>query len=75
MSFVALSDRAQMTLNRDAKKGNFYHNTGEGAISPHHLESGDLCWQIGTGYFGCRNEEGKFDAELFTKYSNLDNVK
>ena len=75
MSFGALSDRAQMALNRGAKKGNFYHNTGEGGISPHHLEGGDLCWQIGTGYFGCRNEEGNFDAELFTKYANLENVK
>ena len=75
MSFGALSDRAQMALNRGAKKGNFYHNTGEGGISPHHLEGGDLCWQIGTGYFGCRNEEGNFDAELFKKYANLENVK
>lgn len=75
MSFGALSDRAQQALNRGAKKGNFYHNTGEGGISPHHLEGGDLCWQIGTGYFGCRNEDGNFDAELFTKYANLENVK
>ena len=75
MSFGALSDRAQMALNRGAKKGNFYHNTGEGGISPHHLEGGDLCWQIGTGYFGCRNEKGNFDAELFKKYANLENVK
>jgi len=75
MSFGALSDRAQMALNRGAKKGNFYHNTGEGGISPHHLEGGDLCWQIGTGYFGCRNEDGNFDAELFRKYSNQENVK
>lgn len=75
MSFGALSDRAQMALNRGAKKGNFYHNTGEGGISPHHLEGGDLCWQIGTGYFGCRDDHGNFNPELFTKYSNLENVK
>jgi len=75
MSFGALSDRAQISLNRGAKKGNFYHNTGEGGISPYHLEGGDLCWQIGTGYFGCRDEEGKFNPELFTKYSTLPNVK
>ena len=48
MSFGSLSDRAQMSLNRGAKKGNFYHNTGEGGISPYHMEGGDLCWQIGT---------------------------
>ena len=52
MSFGSLSDRAQISLNRGAKKGNFYHNTGEGGISPYHLDGGDLCWQIGTGYFG-----------------------
>lgn len=75
MSFGALSDRAQISLNKGAKKGNFYHNTGEGGISPHHLEGGDLCWQIGTGYFGCRDEEGKFNPELFTKYSTLPSVK
>lgn len=75
MSFGSLSDRAQIALNRGAKKGNFYHNTGEGGISPYHLEGGDLCWQIGTGYFGCRDDEGNFNPELFKKYSNLDNVK
>lgn len=75
MSFGALSDRAQMALNRGAKKGNFYHNTGEGGISPHHLQGGDLVWQIGTGYFGCRDEDGKFSPELFTHYATLDNVK
>ncbi|WP_426473197.1 FMN-binding glutamate synthase family protein [Chryseobacterium balustinum] len=75
MSFGALSDRAQISLNKGAKKGNFYHNTGEGGISPHHLEGGDLCWQIGTGYFGCRDDEGKFNPELFTKYSTLPSVK
>ncbi len=75
MSFGALSDRAQISLNRGAKKGQFFHNTGEGGISPYHLEGGDLCWQIGTGYFGCRNEEGKFDSELFRKNSTIPNVK
>ncbi len=75
MSFGALSDRAQIALNRGAKKGHFYHNTGEGGISPYHLEGGDLCWQIGTGYFGCRDDEGNFNPELFKKYSNLPNVK
>ena len=75
MSFGALSDRAQISLNRGAKKGQFFHNTGEGGISPYHLEGGDLCWQIGTGYFGCRDEEGKFDPELFRKNSTIPNVK
>lgn len=75
MSFGSLSDRAQISLNRGAKKGNFYHNTGEGGISPYHLEGGDLCWQIGTGYFGCRDEEGKFNPELFAEKSQIDNVK
>lgn len=75
MSFGSLSDRAQMSLNRGAKKGHFYHNTGEGGISPYHLEGGDLCWQIGTGYFGCRDEEGKFSPELFSEKSKIENVK
>lgn len=75
MSFGSLSDRAQISLNRGAKKGNFYHNTGEGGISPYHLEGGDLCWQIGTGYFGCRDEEGMFYPELFREKSAIPNVK
>lgn len=75
MSFGALSDRAQISLNRGAKKGNFCHNTGEGGISPYHLEGGDLCWQIGTGYFGCRDEDGNFNPELYKKYATLPNVK
>lgn len=75
MSFGALSDRAHISLNRGAKKGAFYHNTGEGGISPYHLEGGDLCWQIGTGYFGCRDDEGHFNPDLFTKYATLPNVK
>lgn len=75
MSFGSLSYRAQISLNRGAKKGNFFHNTGEGGISPYHLEGGDLCWQIGTGYFGCRDEQGKFNPELFRKNSTIPNVK
>jgi len=75
MSFGSLSDRAQISLNKGAKKGHFYHNTGEGGISPYHLEGGDLCWQIGTGYFGCRDEEGKFSPELFSEKSKIENVK
>lgn len=66
MSFGALSDRAVLALNTGARKGGFYHNTGEGGLSDHHLKpGGDLVWQIGTGYFGCRDEHGDFDPELF----------
>lgn len=75
MSFGSLSDRAQISLNRGAKKGNFYHNTGEGGISPYHLEGGDICWQIGTGYFGCRDEQGRFSPEIFKKNATIPNVK
>lgn len=62
MSFGALSDRAVLALNTGARKGGFYHNTGEGGLSDHHLQpGGDLVWQIGTGYFGCRDKHGDFD--------------
>lgn len=76
MSFGSLSDRAIVALNRGAKKGNFYHNTGEGGLSPYHLEGGgDICWQIGTGYFGCRSEAGTFSPEIFKINACLPNVK
>lgn len=66
MSFGALSDRAVLALNTGARKGGFYHNTGEGGLSDHHLQpGGDLVWQIGTGYFGCRDKHGDFDPALF----------
>lgn len=76
MSFGSLSKNAIMALNRGAKKGGFYHNTGEGGLSPYHLEpGGDICWQIGTGYFGCRDGEGNFDAAAFSKKAALPVVK
>jgi len=76
MSFGALSQHAIMALNNGAKIGGFSHNTGEGGISPYHLKNGgDLVWQIGTGYFGCRNAEGGFDETLFSEKANLDVVK
>jgi glutamate synthase domain-containing protein 2 len=76
MSFGSLSANAIMALNAGARKGNFYHNTGEGGLSPHHLKhGGDLVWQIGTAYFGCRNEAGGFDAQEFKKKANYDQVK
>lgn len=76
MSFGSLSPNAILALNGGAKDGNFAHNTGEGGISPYHLQpGGDLIWQIGTGYFGCRTHEGTFDPELFRKNANLPQVK
>lgn len=76
MSFGSLSQNAILALNGGAKAGNFAHNTGEGGISPYHLQNGgDLIWQVGTGYFGCRDNNGNFDPELFKKNSNLENVK
>lgn len=75
MSFGSLSSAAIKALNIGAQKGNFYHNTGEGGISSHHRQGGDLVWQIGTGYFGCRNEHGDFDEEKFTEKANWPEVK
>ena len=76
MSFGSLSKNAILALNKGAKKGNFAHNTGEGGISPYHLENGgDLIWQIGTGYFGCRTNNGNFCVDTFVEKATLDNVK
>ncbi len=76
MSFGSLSKNAQLALNKGAQVGGFFHNTGEGGVSPYHLEpGGDLCWQIGTGYFGCRNTDGTFSAELFEKTVSQPSVK
>jgi glutamate synthase domain-containing protein 2 len=76
MSFGALSKNAIMALNKGAKLGGFAHNTGEGGLSPYHLKNGgDIVWQIGTGYFGCRSETGGFDAEKFEKSASLPVVK
>ncbi len=76
MSYGALSSNAIQALNGGAHLGGFYHNTGEGGVSPHHLSGGgDLVWQIGTGYFGCRNEEGKFSPDLFKQQASHDNIK
>ncbi len=75
MSYGALSKNAIMALNLGAKKGGFYHNTGEGGLSPYHEMGGDVVWQIGTGYFGCRTQEGRFSEELFQKKSQLEVVK
>ena len=66
MSFGALSAAAIHALNAGAKRGGFYHDTGEGSISPYHREGGgDLVWELGSGYFGCRNDDGSFSEERF----------
>jgi glutamate synthase domain-containing protein 2 len=75
MSFGALSANAIMAINKGAKLGNFYHNTGEGGFSPYHRQGGDIVWQIGTGYFGCRTSDGGFNPEAFQKSASLDQVK
>lgn len=76
MSFGALSKNAVLALNGAARIGSFAHNTGEGGISPYHLEKGgDLIWQIGTAYFGCRLKDGDFSGELFMEKAALENVK
>ena len=76
MSFGALSKNAILALNRGAKIGNFAHNTGEGGLSPYHLEpGGDIIWQIGTGYFGCRTHAGEFDAEKYAEKAKHQHVK
>ncbi len=67
MSFGALSGRAIESLNRGAREAGALHNTGEGGISPHHLHGGELIFQIGTGYFGCRDAGGRFDLDRLTE--------
>jgi glutamate synthase domain-containing protein 2 len=75
MSFGSLSKNAIIALNNGAKQGGFYHNTGEGGLSPYHLQGGDVVWNIGTGYFSCRDSEGKFSYEEFQKRAVLEQVK
>ncbi len=75
MSFGSLSKNAIQALNAGAKSGSFYHNTGEGGLSPYHLEGGDVVWNIGTGYFSCRNSDGTFNFEAYKERATLPNVK
>ncbi|WP_285009290.1 FMN-binding glutamate synthase family protein [Pedobacter faecalis] len=75
MSYGALSSTAVSALNQGAQLGGFAHNTGEGGISDYHLYEADLIWQIGTGYFGCRDAEGKFDPQLFMRKASRPAVK
>ncbi|HLW29278.1 MAG TPA: FMN-binding glutamate synthase family protein [Brumimicrobium sp.] len=76
MSFGSLSMNAVLAMNKGAKMGGFAQNTGEGGISPYHLQyGGDLIWQIGTGYFGCRDKEGNFNPVSFEENAKIPNVK
>lgn len=76
MSFGALSANAILALNQGAKMGGFAHDTGEGSISQHHrVHGGDLIWEIGSGYFGCRNDDGTFSEERFTANARDPQVK
>lgn len=75
MSFGSLSGHAIMALNKGAMIGGFAHNTGEGGISSYHLQGGDIIFQIGTAYFGCRDEEGRFDDNEFSIEANREEVK
>ena len=76
MSFGSLSKNGVLAMNKGAKLGGFAQNTGEGSISPYHLKyGGDLIWQIGTGYFGCRTKEGGFNPEAYAKNACRPEVK
>jgi glutamate synthase domain-containing protein 2 len=76
MSFGSLSANAIRALNEGARRGGFYHDTGEGSISPYHLENGgDLVWELGSGYFGCRDAEGRFDPVRFAGQAARPQVK
>ena len=76
MSFGSLSANAIRALNRGAKMGGFYHDTGEGSISPYHREGGgDIVWEVASGYFGCRSADGRFDPEKFQAQARTEQVK
>jgi glutamate synthase domain-containing protein 2 len=75
MSFGALSANAVRALNRGAQMGGFAHDTGEGGVSPYHRQGGDLIWEIGSGYFGCRSEDGCFEAEAFARTATDPQIK
>ncbi len=76
MSFGAISPNAIRALNEGARRGRFYHDTGEGSISPYHRENGgDIVWEIGSGYFGCRDAQGGFDATRFAEQARDPQVR
>lgn len=67
MSYGSLSSAAVVALNRGASLCHCLHNTGEGGVAPHHDHGGELVWQLGTGYFGARTEDGRFDPQRFVE--------
>ncbi len=76
MSFGSLSANAIRALNKGAALGGFYHDTGEGSISPYHRENGgDLVWELGSGYFGCRTDDGQFDPAKFAVQATTPQVR
>lgn len=76
MSFGSLGARAIEALNLGAKQGDFYHDTGEGGFSPYHrIHGGDIVWELGSGYFGCRDAGGRFDPQRFRDRAQDDQVK
>jgi glutamate synthase domain-containing protein 2 len=76
MSYGSLSKNAVLALNEGARIGKFAHNTGEGGVSDYHLQGGgDIIWQIGTGYFGCRYPDGRFNPDRYAVKAALPNVK
>ena len=75
MSFGSLSSAAVSALNQGARIAGCLQNTGEGGISPYHFQGGDLIWQLGTGYFGCRTKAGRFDMDLFLDQVEMSPVR
>ncbi|MGP8122538.1 MAG: FMN-binding glutamate synthase family protein [Xanthobacteraceae bacterium] len=76
MSFGALSPNAVRALNGAAKKGDFAQDTGEGGVSPYHREmGGDIIWEVGSGYFGCRTPDSNFDPDKFAALAGIDQIK
>jgi glutamate synthase domain-containing protein 2 len=76
MSYGSLSANAVRALNKGAKMGDFYHDTGEGGFSPYHQENGgDIVWEVGSGYFGCRNADGTFAPEKFAAAAASPQIK
>ncbi len=76
MSFGSLSANAILALNEGAKRGGFSHDTGEGSISPYHRRGGgDIVWEVASGYFGCRTENGRFDPDKFAAQAASDQVR
>lgn len=76
MSFGALSANAIEAINTGAKLGGFAHNTGEGGFSAHHkAPGGDIIWQVGTGYFGCRNDDGSFNFDMYSEQATDEQIK